>query len=120
MKFIADMGISTQSVLYLRELKHDAVHAVECNLQLAADEEILAYAYQESRTVLTHDLDFGALMAASGGTLPSVIIFRLPDMRPHSVNEHLKLILEQYSTVLENGAILSVMEGRIRVRKLPI
>lgn len=45
------------------------------------DGEILAKARAEGRILLTHDLDFGELLATSGGSLPSAIIFRLKDMR---------------------------------------
>jgi predicted nuclease of predicted toxin-antitoxin system len=120
MKFIADMGISPQSVLFLRGLNYDAVHALHCQLQLAPDHEILALASAENRVLLTHDLDFAALMAANRAALPSVIIFRLTDMRPATVNQHLALILDQHAAALREGAILSVTEGRIRVRRLPL
>ena len=38
------------------------------------DMKILVKAKEEGRILLTHDLDFGELLAASGGSLPSVII----------------------------------------------
>jgi predicted nuclease of predicted toxin-antitoxin system len=77
-------------------------------------------AERESRIVLTHDLDFGHLLAISQSPLPSVIIFRLADMRPNNVIAHLRLIIARHETALASGAILSVTERRIRVRRLPI
>jgi predicted nuclease of predicted toxin-antitoxin system len=68
---------------------------------------------------LVHDLDFSELVAASGGEVPSVVIFRLRNMRPARVNEHLKRVLERHPEELESGAIFSVTEGRIRWRSLP-
>ena len=41
------------------------------------DPEILRKARTEGRILLTHDLDFADLVAASGSALPSVVIFRL-------------------------------------------
>ena len=70
--------------------------------------------------MLTHDLDFGDLLAVSGENLPSVVIFRLKDMRSSNVNRYLKTILYEYQGLLEQGAIFSVNELRTRVRKLPI
>jgi predicted nuclease of predicted toxin-antitoxin system len=52
--------------------------------------------------------------------LPSVVIFRLANMRPESVNAHLAALLSRFAAELERGAIVSVTEGRIRLRKLPI
>lgn len=70
--------------------------------------------------VLTHDLDFSDLMAAGSGRIPSVVIFWLRDMRPHNVNRHLKLLLESHAEALEAGSIVTITEGRIRIRRLPI
>jgi len=81
MKFLADRGISPRVVTALRKQGHDAVHLQEQNLGRLLDGAILAKARAEGRILLTHDLDFGELLAASGGILPSVIIFRLKDMR---------------------------------------
>ena len=120
MKFLADMGISPRSVEYLRGKGCDAVHLCEEGLERLADSEVLAKGRAEGRVVLTHDLDFGELMAASGADLPSVVIFRLRDMRPERVNRYLEEIIEGYGELLERGVIMSVVEGRIRVRTLPI
>lgn len=120
MKFLADMGISPKAVAYLREMGYDAVHLIEEDLHTLPDPEILAKAKIEKRVILTHDLDFGDLMAASGAHLPSVIIFRLANMAAANVIRFLDLILREYGQALEVGAILSVTEQRIRSRPLPI
>ncbi len=120
MRFLADMGISPASVNFLRALGHDAVHLHELGLDRLPDPEILAKAQQEGRVVLTSDLDFGNLLAASGERLPSVIIFRLQDMRPANVNRHVREAIEKHSDALAGGAVFSVAEGRIRIRLLPI
>ena len=72
------------------------------------------------RILLTHDLGFGDLLAASGSHQPSVIIFHLHNMRPSSVNLHLTIVLNEFKAALEDGAIISVTEGGIRSRRLPI
>ena len=120
MKFLADMGISPRVVQYLRTLGHDAVHLHDLGLDRMADTDILAKARAESRVILTHDLDFGDLLAASQAVLPSVVLFRLQDMRPDSVIRHLEAILAQHLPALASGAILSVTERRVRLRMLPI
>jgi len=74
----------------------------------------------EGRILLTHDLDFGELLAASGGVLPSVIIFRLKDMRAENVSRHLFSILDQSAEVLDKGAICNVTERKLRVHALPL
>ena len=119
MKFLADMGISPRTVAFLESLGHDAVHLYEQGLGRLSDPAILQKTRDEGRVLLTHDLDFGELMAASGAELPSVVIFRLRDMRPARVNAYLSEVVVEYQEVLEGGAILSVSEGQIRSRSLP-
>lgn len=120
MKFLADMGVSPRIVAELRENGYDAIHLQEQGLFRLSDNDILEKARRENRILLTHDLDFGELLAASGGSLPSVIIFRLSDMRSANVSRHLFAILRQQSETLRAGAIISVTEKKIRVRALPI
>jgi len=114
------MGISPETVSWLRSQGHDAIHLHEEGLDRLTDQEILEKARQEGRVLLTHDLDFSQLLALSKATSPSVIVFRLADMRPKSVNRHLDQVLQQAQKDLAQGAIVSVREGQIRVHPLPI
>jgi len=114
------MGISPVTVTFLRNLGHEAVHLHELELDRLPDLDILARARREGQILLTSDLGFGDLLAHSGAGLPSVIIFRLSNMRPASVNAHLDLALRQFADDLAAGAILSVTDRRVRVRRLPI
>ena len=120
MKFLADMGISPQTVAFLCSLGHDAVHLAEQKLERSPDPDIVVKALQEGRILLVHDLGFGELVAASGTTLPSVITFRLRNMHPDRVNRALDRILSQHGGILEQGAIISITEGQVRVRSLPL
>ncbi len=120
MRFLADMGISPRVVSALREQGHEAVHLQELGLGRMPDGDILAKASEEGRILLTHDLDFGELLAASGGKLPSVIIFRLKDMLADNVNFHLFQILAKQTSALEKGVVCSVTERKVRIRELPI
>ncbi len=120
MRFLADMGISPEAVAWLRAQGHDAVHVAERSYHRRSDADILELARQEDRIVRTHDLGFGALMSSTGSSVPSIIIFRLSDMRPVSVIAYLQIALTRHGTTLREGAILSLTERRIRVRKLPL
>jgi predicted nuclease of predicted toxin-antitoxin system len=84
------------------------------------DSAILEKARDEGRVVLAHDLEFGDLLAASGDDLPSVVIFRLRNMRPERVSNALDRVLAQCRGALEKGAVVSVDEVSIRTRPLPI
>ncbi|MGE0085365.1 MAG: hypothetical protein AB7S75_13200 [Desulfococcaceae bacterium] len=43
--------------------------------------------------MLTHDPDFGELLAASQAELPGVIIFRLHNMRSENIKQYLNGII---------------------------
>ena len=96
------------------------MHLLDQGLERLPDPEILRKARDENRILLTHDLGFGELVAASGERLPSVIIFRLRNMQPGYVNLFLRNVMTEYSGPLEEGAVISVTEGQVRSRSLPI
>ena len=120
MKFLANMGISPATVRFLRDSGYEVVHLHEERLDRLPDPDILHKARLEECVLLTSDLDFGELLAHSGEALPSVIIFRLSNMRPESVNQHLVEVIERFGAELGRGVVVSVMDRRIRVRQLPI
>ena|SRR6185295_18532576 len=98
MRFLADAGLSPVTVDFLVQLGHEAVHVRMLGMQRAADAEIVARARAESRVVLTFDLDFGDVLALGVLDKPSVIVFRLADERPASVNQRLAAILKECAT----------------------
>jgi predicted nuclease of predicted toxin-antitoxin system len=119
-RFLADMGVSQQVVDWLRTKGHDAVHLRDEGLQRLPNGEIFQKAGREQRVVLTFDLDFGEILAASAGQLVSVVLFRLRNARASFVIQRLDDVLNQSSADLSQGAIVVVEDGRHRVRKLPI
>ena len=120
MKFLADMGISVTVVKVLRQQGYDAVHLLEESLERLLDAEILEKAKREERIILTCDLDFGDLLAIGGYKLPSVVLFRLKDYTPASVTPKLLEVLSTDYEALSAGAIVTVEDSRVRLRRLPI
>jgi predicted nuclease of predicted toxin-antitoxin system len=120
MKFLLDMGISPTVGAFLKEQGYESVHLIDEGLDELEDSQILQKARLTHSVLLTHDLDFGDLLAASGETLPSVIIFRLRNMRPEQLIQKLKDALPQCQGALKKGAVISLDETSLRVRLLPI
>jgi predicted nuclease of predicted toxin-antitoxin system len=120
MRFLLDMGLARSTARHLRQQGHDAVHLRDQGLQRLSDEEIIAKANAEDRVILTHDLDLSRIIALSQSTCPSVITFRLSNMRPERVNHYLDGMLGKFISELEQGALVSVSEQAIRVRPLPV
>ena len=119
MKFLLDMGLAPRTAQYLRERGYDAVHLREQKLQRLPDVQIVAKAIAEQRIILTHDLDFGRIVALSGEHAPSVVTFRLDDMRASAVNQHLDELIARFATELESCALISITDQGVRIRRLP-
>ena len=88
-------------------------------LQRLPNGEIFQKAGREQRVVLTFDLDFGEILAASGGQLVSVILFGCGIRGLLSFFNALLNVLKSRGR-MSHGAIVIVEDGRHRVRKLPL
>lgn len=98
----------------------DVVHARDIGLARAPDTAILQTALSQGRFVVTHDSDFGKLLAYSNAEAPSVVRLRLPLASHKEVATFLLLAIAETAQDLERGAIVSVSEERARVRLLPL
>ena len=67
-----------------------------------------------------HDLDFGAILAATEAAAPSVIQVRTADPTPANCSRMIIHTLAQHEQQLAEGALISVDENRSRVRILPL
>jgi predicted nuclease of predicted toxin-antitoxin system len=86
----------------------------------ASDSEILAYAARAGAVVVTHDLDFGTILAASGEASPSVVIIRSDNLAVDAIASAVLSALVQFENELSLGALLIVDPRRTRVRLLPL
>ena len=120
MRFLADMGVDIRVVRWLRENGHDAVHLRDQGLHRLPNGEIFEKAISEGRIVLTFDLDFGEIAAASKGRPVQVIVLRLRNTRAPHVIDRLATVLAESAAALARGVVISVEESRHRIRYLPI
>jgi len=63
MRIVIDMNLSPDWCATLAAAGHEAVHWSQVGDPRAPDVTIMAWARDNNRIVLTHDLDFGALLA---------------------------------------------------------
>ncbi len=120
MKFLIDMNLSPRLCPILEAAGWESTHWSNVGSISAPDHEIMQRALNEGCVVLTHDLDFGALLAATGAEGPSVVQVRTQDVRPQILAPLLVPLLRQYETELDSGALLIIDETRCRVRILPL
>ena len=86
----------------------------------APDTEIMAFAAANDYVVLTHDLDFGAILAATQGEKPSVVQIRAEDVSPDVIGATVVSALRQMADELELGALVTVDPSRTRLLVLPL
>ena len=120
MRLLADLNIAPGTVSFLRSLGHDVQRVGDVLAPSATDHEIVEYARRDSRSVVTQDLDFSAIVALSGQAAPSVVSLRLASSRIEKVNALLATLLPKIEADVGAGAIVSVDEHRVRCRALPI
>jgi len=120
MKLLVDMNLSPRWVNRLVDAGFEAVHWSKLGALDAPDTEIMAFAKDKGYVVLTHDLDFGAILAATHGEKPSVAQIRAEDVSPDTIGRLVINALRQMTTELEEGALLTIDPNRIRLRVLPL
>jgi len=79
-----------------------------------------AWAATNDYIVFTHDLDFGAILAATGANRPSVFQVRVQDVLPESIASHVITAFAKFREELLSGAIVTLDLNRSKVRILPI
>jgi predicted nuclease of predicted toxin-antitoxin system len=121
LRFLLDEGLSPRVGGLLADAGQDAVHARDLDLRSAADPVILQAAVDSHRVLLTLDTDFGTLLAHSGDSIPSVVLFRgNVTRRPERQAALLLANLDQLETTLTEGALVVIGDNRLRIRSLPI
>jgi len=76
-KFLLDMNLPRSLGQKLKTIHHQTRHVGGLGMAEADDIEIVHEARENQEVIITHDLDYGDLLAFSGESSPSVIIFRL-------------------------------------------
>ena len=120
MKLLIDMNLSPKWVFVLEEAGLEAVHWSSIGRPNAPDYEILAYARANGYVVFTHDLDFGTILAATKADCPSVIQIRTQDVTPEHLGTLVVSALHQFKKHLEDGAIVTIDQKKLRARILPL
>ena len=89
-------------------------------LALPKISNLMRWAAAAGYVVLTADLDFGAILAATGDTRPSVVQVRSDVLSPSVIGRAVVAAIRQSHRELIEGALISVDPGRARLRILPL
>lgn len=120
MNFLLNMNVHREMAAPLEKRGHACRHVGDIGMSRAKDFEIVAEAKRAGEVMITHDLDYGHLLAFSGESAPSVIIFRLRDLRTDEIISRLDAVWKDVESALMEGAIVSLSDKSLRIRALPI
>jgi len=92
MKFLLDVHLGRSLSDLLEQDGHSCRLVTDIMDERSSDQTILNEARENEEVILTHDLDFGTLLAFSKTAKPSVIIFRIEKINSlvfyHLIKDH--------------------------------
>jgi predicted nuclease of predicted toxin-antitoxin system len=119
MTILVDVNLSPAWCAYLASHGHNAIHWISVGKATATDNEIMQWAAMHNHTVFTHDLDFGAILAATSAHRPSVLQVRCSVPLPEAIGPLVLAALHQFAEQIHAGALVTIDARRARARLLP-
>ena len=120
MRLLLDMNIPPSWVDDLCAAGHQASHWRDVGDPTASDATILGHSRRAGLVLLTRDLDFGDILAATGGAAPSVVQLRTGGLGFAAIGQLVLRALTAHAQALDRGALITVDLRRSRVRLLPL
>jgi predicted nuclease of predicted toxin-antitoxin system len=120
MKFLLDENLPPSLAIKLKSIGYVARHIQEIGYNNTSDIKITDFAESSGEIILTHDTDFGTILALSGREKPSVILFRWQVITVQNMFEFLEKYLPELEIELFKGSLILVDENKIRIRSLPL
>ena len=120
LRFLADMNLSPTTVADLHQQGWDIIRVSQVLPMDTEDSEILKFARQQNRVIVTQDLDFSELVALRGYARPSLITLRLFVSDPETITRKLLAVMPQIEEALTEGCAVTIDHLTVRVRRLPI
>jgi predicted nuclease of predicted toxin-antitoxin system len=120
MRIVLDCCLESGWAGFLNSAGHEAIDWRMIGNANDADEVIARWAADNGFVLMTEDLDFGAILATTSMSKPSVVQIRARSKLSEDVGGLVLRALEEYSEDLKNGAIVTVDNAAMKVRSLPL
>lgn len=120
MKILVDMNLSPRWATAFQSRGFEATHWSQVGAATAPDSVVLGWCAAHQHVLLTHDLDFGAILANSGDRTPSVVQIRAENILPEAFASQVIATLQQVADEIRRGALVTIEPARHRVRLLPL
>ncbi len=119
-RLLLDQGLPRSTGALLASAGWDVVHVAEIGMSRAADVDILDLARSERRVCVTLDADFHALLATSGEHASSVVRVRKEGLNANALAALLQAVWPRVESGLTSGAMVTITDRSVRIRRLPI
>ena len=117
---LLDQGLPRSAASLLRDEGWDVLHTGDIGLSRSTDRQILEFARNEQRVIITLDSDFHTILALTNASTPSVIRIRLEGLRGPDLALLIKRIWSRVEPQVKKGAMVTVTESGIRIRNIPV
>jgi predicted nuclease of predicted toxin-antitoxin system len=117
---LLDQGLPRSAASLLRDEGWDVLHTGDIGLSRSTDRQILEFARNEQRVIITLDSDFHTILALTNASTPSVIRIRLEGLRGPDLALLIKKIWPRVEPQVKKGAMVTVTESGIRIRNIPV
>ncbi|WP_342086943.1 DUF5615 family PIN-like protein [Dyadobacter sp. OTU695] len=120
MKILIDMNLSPVWVQYFSENAFVSRHWSQIGKATDPDKVIFEYAKQNGFIVFTHDLDFGAILAATNAKALSVFQIRSHNLLPEAIGPTVLKCFHDYGDFLRSGCLITLFDQKSKIRLLPL
>lgn len=120
MRVFLDQGLLYSTTRHLQAASWDVLHTVDEGMQRATVRDIIEHARKTGRHCVTLDADFHSIIAVENADSPSVIRIRQVGLSGKGVADLLIRIYPDIERDLMAGALVTVTDKSVRVRRLPI
>ena len=117
---LLDQGLPRSAGPALCDEGWDVLHTGDIGLSRSTDRQILEFAQNEQRVIITLDSDFHTILALTNASTPSVIRIRLEGLRGPDLALLIKKIWPRVEPQVKKGAMVTVTESGIRIRNIPV
>jgi len=116
MQLFCDQNIMVETVAFLRQQGHDVSSTREVGLAVASDDEVLRFAIQHARVLLTYNADFGDIRLFPIGTHAGIIRLRITRQTAAALHPLLRSALGQLADRDLSGKLVTITRTAIRIR----
>ena len=116
MKFFVDECVYAVTTQLLRNQQHDVVTVQDAGLSGKPDEEVLAYAVEHRRVLITIDMDFSNIRRFPPHSYIGIIVLKIRPRIVPEVHAVLEQVLRDLDEAQLSKSLVMIDQSKYRVR----